>query len=285
MIEILVEQGSDEWHELRRNKIGASMAPIIMEMSPWKTPYKLWREILGLDPKQETNDAMIRGNQLEPIARSEFENMTGIKVFPKVFMHDRYPWMMASLDGIDDSKQHVVEIKCPGRTDHEMALDGIIPGKYIPQLQHQMEVCGVNSMFYFSFNGSSGKILELNRDDAYIESLLHKEFLFWKCVQDLEEPDLSDKDYIIREDDEWSQFSSNWISVQSKIKELVKEEEELRKSLISLAGNCNVKGAGVKLSRLIRKGNVDYKAIPEIQDIDIDKYRKSPIETWRLGVI
>ena len=39
----LVQQ-SEEWLEFRRSRIGASDAPIIMGVSPWKTHYKLWVE-------------------------------------------------------------------------------------------------------------------------------------------------------------------------------------------------------------------------------------------------
>jgi predicted phage-related endonuclease len=46
-----MQQQTPEWLEFRKNKIGASDAPIIMETSPWKTPYQLWLEKLSLDAK------------------------------------------------------------------------------------------------------------------------------------------------------------------------------------------------------------------------------------------
>ncbi len=52
-------QHSNEWLELRKNKIGASDAPIIMKVSPWKTPYRLWEEKLGLT-ECVSNQAMKR---------------------------------------------------------------------------------------------------------------------------------------------------------------------------------------------------------------------------------
>ena len=39
---IELTQNTPEWLEFRRKKIGASDAPIILEVSTWKTPYQLW---------------------------------------------------------------------------------------------------------------------------------------------------------------------------------------------------------------------------------------------------
>lgn len=47
-------------------------------------------------------------------------------------------------------------------------------------------------------------------------------------------------------------------------------------------GQSNTKGAGVRICRMVSKGNVDYKAIPELKNVDLKKYRKAPIEPWQL---
>ena len=93
-------QQTPEWLELRRKKIGASDAPCIMGVSPWKTPYELWLEKLT-GKEQSQTWAMKEGIRKEEEARTEFEKQTGIIVFPKVLISDKYDWMMASLDGID----------------------------------------------------------------------------------------------------------------------------------------------------------------------------------------
>lgn len=40
-------QNTQEWEKFRLQKIGASDAPIIMGVSPWKTPFQLWLEKTG----------------------------------------------------------------------------------------------------------------------------------------------------------------------------------------------------------------------------------------------
>src|SRR5271169_4709118 len=99
---MLVSQQDINWLEMRRNKIGASDAPIIMEVSPWKTPYQLWEEKLKLRPDTVENGAMKRGKQLEKKALREFENITGLMMLGQmVSVHPVRDWMIATLDGID----------------------------------------------------------------------------------------------------------------------------------------------------------------------------------------
>lgn len=150
-------QNTPEWHEYRRKKIGASDAPIIMEASPWKTPYQLWLDKTCKMTSPSTLPQK-RGLEMEEAARQSFEKMTGMIMFPKVMEHSEIDWMMASLDGIDMEGTAIVEIKCPGQVDHDIAKQGEIPEKYIPQLQHQLAVTGLEMVYYFSFDGFDGVI-------------------------------------------------------------------------------------------------------------------------------
>ena len=277
-------QQSDEWFALRRNHIGASDAPIIMGVSPWKTSYQLWEEKLGFR-KNNTTAAMQRGLDMEDEARREFEKVTGLIVFPEVVFHPEKEWMMASLDGIDIEHRNIVEIKCPGKQDHESAMDGVIPSKYYPQLQHQLAVTGLDKGFYFSYDGNSSVVLTIVKDSKYMSTMISREQEFWRCLTELEAPDLTDKDYVDRQDDIWNQTASKWLTVQHRLEKLKNEEDELRKMLICMSGKSNSKGAGIKLSRIVRRGSIDYKVIPELENVDLEKYRKEAIETWRIGKV
>lgn len=277
-----MKQNTPEWLEMRRNKIGASDSPIIMGVSPWTTPLQLWEQKLGLREEKYKTPRMQRGHDLEEKARHQFESMTGLSVFPQVIQHPDYEWMIASLDGIDFCHKNIVEIKCPSREDHLLAFGNMVPNKYKPQLQHQMEVCGLEKVYYFSFDGKEGKIIEVERDDKYIDKMLKKELEFWDCMQNFKTPALTDKDYIQQDNELWEAASNSWLDCHQKLEFLKKQEEELKETLIALSGGSNSKGAGIKLSKVIRKGNVDYNAIPELENVDLEKYRKKHIESWRL---
>lgn len=273
-----LEQGSQEWLEFRKSHITATDSCIIMGASHWKTRIQLYHEKKDPNYKSITNDRMQRGIDLEPIARDLFFAKTGHRMIPKVVVKD---WAMASLDGINDWNE-ILEIKCPGNRDHQLALSGKVPDHYYPQLQHQMWVCDAEKVFYFSFDGFDGVTIQVKRDNEYIEKMIAEEFKFYMCLKENTPPEPSEGDYIERNDDLWQQCASRWHSVNAAIKELEKEEDELRKQLIFLSGESNTKGAGISLCQVVRKGNVDYAKIPQLRGLDLEIYRKPAINSWRI---
>lgn len=274
-------QGTPEWLEMRRTKIGASDAPVIMKVSPWSTPYELWEEKLGLREREVTS-YMLRGLGMEEEARTEFERQTGITVFPDVMFHPKYPWMMASLDGIDIERQNIVELKCPGREDHSLALSGKVPEKYIPQLQHQMAVTGLDLVYYFSYDGNSSKVIEVERSERYQNQMIKAEEKFFECLVNLEAPELSDRDYKIIDNDLWRQVAAEWIDTKRTMESLQEKEEALRRQIIHMSNRGNVKGCGIKVAKTIRRGSIDYRSVPEIQGMDLESYRKRDQEVWKI---
>lgn len=274
-----LQQGSPEWLSLRKTKITATDASVIMGTSHWKTRIKLYHEKLSNDPPMPPNERMQRGTDLEPVARELFSIQTGIEIKPMVIVKD---WAMASLDGMNVLGTKIVEIKCPGEKDHSIALSGKIPDHYYPQVQHQIYVAGVDMSYYFSFDGIDGVIVEVLRDDKYIAKMLEEEKKFYDCLMTRTQPEPSENDYIERIDEPWKKCALRWQSVTSQIKELEKEEEEIRKQLIFMSGESNTKGAGISLCQIQRKGNVDYSKISELKNVDLDKYRKGSINSWRI---
>lgn len=178
---VRLKQRSKEWLQWRRTKIMASDSPSIMGVSPYKTPEQLFHEKTHCY-EQNVNPWMQRGVDLEPVALKLFEKESGLLLFPCVGEHEN-GWMAASFDGMTLEEDAIIEIKVPGKKDHQLALEGKIPPKYYPQLQHQLFVCGLSVVFYYSFDGQTGKIIEVKRDDNYIETMIEKEKEFWNILQ------------------------------------------------------------------------------------------------------
>lgn len=175
-------QKTKAWIDFRRRHICASDAPAILGMSPYKNIDDLYKEkTQGFE--QITNPYMQRGLDLEPIALEMFEKETGLILFPCVGVHDSNEWMAASFDGVTIDRKYIVEIKCPGKKDHAVALKGKIPKQYIAQLQHQIEVSGLDFSFYYSFDEQSKVIIEVKRDQEFIDIMLAKEKEFWDIIQ------------------------------------------------------------------------------------------------------
>ena len=277
-----LEQNTPEWLAFREDKIGASSAPIIMGVSPWMTPFQLYEQMLGVTPPTQENEAMRRGKALEEEARQKFIQQTGIAVKPAVAVHDKFSWLMASFDGLCEDNRVIVEIKCPGKEDHETALSGKVPEKYYPQLQHQLAVCGYEKAYYFSYNERSSALVTVDRNDDYIVELMKEEMAFLKCLHTFTPPKLTDRDYIIREDVAWRDLANELLALQKQKEVLEDREAAIKAELQVMAQGKNTKGCGIALQKIVRKGNVDYSAIPELKGVDVEKYRKAASEIWQV---
>lgn len=177
-----LQQGTDAWLQYRKSKICASDAPIIMSLSPWRTREQLLQEKIGVIEPQSINSSMQRGMILEPKARSCAEEMLNTLFIPEVLQSIENPWMCASYDGICIDNKLILEIKCTNKKNHELAKNGKIPDYYYPQVQHQIAVCDLDQCHYFSFDGSSGVVVVVDRDEDFIKSMIDME---WKFYQEM----------------------------------------------------------------------------------------------------
>lgn len=288
---INVKQQTPEWHALRRNKIGASDAPVIMEESPWKTPYQLWMEKLGLSEGQNQTPAMRYGLDLEDEVRKKVEAEIGQSFDPAFAISDEHYFMAASLDGLSVDRKSAIEIKCPGFKDHQVAISGEIPLKYKAQLHHQMMVLQIPEIYYCSFKKDAIyedlydlRIVIYKFDENYAKSLINAEIEFWNGLQELKPPQLNSKDYVNHNDDGWLEDSKAYVNAQLMRKKYEEEENIYKNKLIERCEGKNCIGGGVKLVNVARKGNVEYSAIPELQNVDLEKYRKPTSSYVKISV-
>jgi predicted phage-related endonuclease len=98
-------------------------------------------------------------------------------------LHPEFEWASASLDGLDIQRKFIVEIKCPGAKNHQLAVDGIVPAHYYAQIQHQLDCCDLDDAFYFSYDGNKGVMIEVRRDKGFIENMFDKERVFWDSIK------------------------------------------------------------------------------------------------------
>lgn len=196
---VSVKQNSQEWREWRGRGLGASNAPTIMGVSPWCSPFELWMEMTGIKSRPQPNEfairAMARGNQLEAKARKLFEREQGAE-YPSVSAsNDDFEYIRASFDGYNAERNEILEIKCPGKADHDKAKCGDIPEKYFPQLQQQFLVSGAEKGWYVSWDGKGSLVsIPVYPDAKYILELQASLLLFWHCVQERKSPEVSQKD-------------------------------------------------------------------------------------------
>jgi len=144
------EQGSDEWHEIRRGKIGGtSCATILVNGRGAKKlgagaqtmVYKKAAEFYTEPDDVYVNAAMQRGTELEPLARKRYEDETFQNVVEVGYI-SRNEFLGVSPDGLV-GENGGVEIKCPGAAEFLRFMDTqVIKKEYFYQCQWAMYLTG-----------------------------------------------------------------------------------------------------------------------------------------------
>ena len=275
-------QGSPEWLNWRRSKITATDACVIMGVSPYKTIRELYYEKVE-GTVQKTNAAMKYGNEKEHEAREWIEDILSTRFFPTVVESNIIEWMAASLDGINQDRTIAIEIKWNNKENHEFAKKDIVPCIHFPQIQHQYFVSEVKDIYYVSCWKDEKTFFHVSREDEYIENMIRSEIEFYNKVIKKIAPALGSEDYAKVEYDSELHDYWNFYTDASKMRlDAEKMESYYREQLIDKMGHRNAKSDVCMLTKYERKGSVDYSSIPELQGIDLEKYRKP--STWQYKI-
>ena len=275
-------QGSAEWHEHRRLNRNASESAAILGISPWVSPYQLWLLKTGR-AKPEANAAMRHGTALEPAARAAYEDRTGHVMQPLVLQDGDYS---ASLDGITLDGELVVEVKCPVRGRHSKLWQeieaGQAPGHYVVQIQHQLMVSGAAAAHLWVYDGNDGLLLLIPRDEVTMAAIREGWDLFQPFLDEDRAPPLTDIDTVQRLDDTWAQAAQAYSQAKQAAQASDEALERAREALVSLARHPREQGAGVAVTRFWKTGSVDYKRVPALQGVDLERYRGKAREEVRV---
>lgn len=186
------------WHDARRSTVGSSDIPIILGISPYKTPLDLWKIKTGKVHPEESNFAQQRGKDMEPIARDWFCERMGYYYEPKDFKIGRHT---ASLDGYNEVFHTGVEIKFNGKENHELAKQGKVPPVYLAQVHWQYYVACLEGAHYLSYQEGNSALVEVAKPEAHVITMLqHYADAFLDLVDTVTQPPLTDRDYLEAED-------------------------------------------------------------------------------------
>lgn len=281
-----LKQGTEEWHEHRKLFRNASESPIVMGLSPWMTPYQLWKIKTGRAAPQEATAPMKYGTEMEPFARAAYEEKTCLVMQPLVMTSGDYS---ASLDGITLDGDLIVEIKCPykGKSSElwQAVEIGEVPEMYRIQIQHQLLVSGAKLAHLFVFDGDDGILLTIAPDQVAQQRIKNAWDDFVNYVATYTPPPLVDGDTVLRDDLDWQLAAELYVAAKSKSDEISKVMDEAKSKLISLAKHNRESGCGVVVTRFWKQGSVNYKAIPELSNVDLEKFRGKSKEEVRVTVV
>ncbi len=222
------EQGSDAWLQWRQGGLGGSDAATIMGLNPWKTKYQLWAEKTGRLEPEPMNANMERGVRCEPIARQKYIAEVGLGSKPACFIHDEFPFMRASLDGISMSGDTIFETKAPGvRAYDKIVSQCRVPAYNVPQLQWNMIVSGATRAHFYPYSEDydTSMLLVMRQDTEMQDRLIEEAAAFWQLIQTDTPPEAEVDEHISVEYDapvmeEYVEMSVLLNSTQRRLKEL-----------------------------------------------------------------
>ena len=176
-----------KWIAMHKDGIGGTDAVAIVGESPWKTPYQVWLEKRGeVFEDQGQNERMYWGQQLEPLIRQQYADLTGYDVVvpDDVIIHPKYPWIIGTPDGIVQNDR-VFEAKT-ARRDQGWGDPGTdqIPDMYRVQVEHYMLLTELDRAdVAVLIGGSDFRIYNVHADPELQQVLFTKEQAFWNMVQ------------------------------------------------------------------------------------------------------
>ncbi|ANG62616.1 endonuclease [Marinobacterium aestuarii] len=301
-----LSQRTPAWHQWRNGGITASEAPVIMDRSPYKTPWRLWAEktALVLPDDLSANPNVQRGIQLEPKARLAFEQAHQDLLLPLCAEADHNPLLRASFDGINNAGEPV-ELKCPTANVFEEVRSAAEQSSayqlYWVQVQHQILVANASRGWLAFFYADELIEFEIARDDAFLVTLEENARQFWTLIQTRQEPaKCPERDYFVpagADQSRWAALSHHYLEVNHQAKALEQQLNthkqamtEVQQRLVAMMGAfAHAEYAGIKLCRYWVNGTVDYPALIAeqlggIDEATLSPYRKPAAERIRLTV-
>ncbi len=253
-------QGTPEWHEHRKLFRNASESPIVMGLSPWMTPFQLWQIKTGRTRPGEATAPMKHGTEMEPQARTAYEEKTGAVMQPLVMVSGEYS---ASLDGIDLNGELIVEIKCPykGKSSElwQSAEAGEVPEMYRVQVQHQLMVSEAKLAHLWVYDSTDGLLLNIDRDEVCQQRIRKAWDEFDNYVVTDTPPPMTEQDTVLRDDTEWQVAAEDYVVLKSLAEEAAARADEAKAKLIALARHNRESGSGVTVTRYYKQGGEEVR--------------------------
>ena len=277
-------QRSEEWKRWRKAGITATDTPVIMGVSAFKTPYRLWCEKIGRmqEPDLSAIPAVRYGVQNEARALRLFEEQTSDIIMPACAEHDQYPIFRASFDGLNTAGEPV-EIKCPSEDVlndvKARATQSDAYRMYVWQVMHQIFVADARKGWLVFLDGDKLIVFGVDRDEKMIADIKEKGIAFFESIVMQTEPDRDpERDFYTpqtpEEVDNWVGNANAWRRIQFKIDELKSEIERLkdsqetfRQELLKQMGQFDAADfAGVAVTRSFVKGAVNLSKVLELME-------------------
>ena len=289
----MIEQRSPEWFAARMNKLTGSNVGAALGLNPWKTPEDLIRQMVrehhGAESEFSGNIATESGTLHEPLALMDYLGKTGNLVEEcGFFVHPDHDWLGASPDGIigDDG---LVEVKCPFGLRNKKGEDLVFKTAeeqphYFAQMQIEMACTGRQWCDFYQWSNHGDSLERVEYQPKWFTDNLPELLAFYhRYINERDNPEhLEDKEKEINTFNT-KKLIEEWDSMSATIDDATARKKEILAELVQISKERNALFHGRKLTKVERKGNVQYAKIPELKGLDLEPYRGNPVEFWKLS--
>lgn len=311
---------TDEWHAWRNAGVPASEVAVILGLSPYKTPWRLWAERIGLLQPEDlsSNPHVLRGQLAEEFIVRFLEDRDDDMIVPTCAEADEFEILRASFDGLDRNGEPV-EIKAPAESTFEDLKDQGVNAEafalYVVQLQAQMlvanaakgrlifaKVAAINSPEGVKFVVEDTVEFTVERDDAFLATAIPKLLEFHAMVQERREPqkdpardvytpsDIADQEHWAARAEEYRKLAERKQALKAEVQLIDSQEEKIEGELIQRMGPfAEGEYGGLKITNFVRQGPVDWEAlardhIGDLSASTVESYRKPSSEMVKATV-
>ena len=275
---INLTQGSDEWLEYRRSRIGSSDVPALMGVSPYAHANDVLKSKLGFNKtlSDHTKRIFQDGHDFEARFRDQIQGQFNGEITAPVIESKKNDRFFTSIDLFNEEHQFYGEVKSTVSKDilSQVAANKV-PDHFYYQMNWTLGILGWDSGMLYVINRetSYGYELKVNFDPMI--------FAEQERIAEIFLNQLDEQRSILAPD----QIAlANIAAANKKIKRVQKMiddySERVKLEAEKLLGqSVKIEGAGISIERIERKGSIDYSAVPELKNIDLEKYRK-PTSTF-----
>lgn len=298
-------QRTPEWFQERKDRITGSVMGAVLGLSPWQKPQDVLRAMVrdhhGYPSEFKSNPAVDHGVYHETQALLAFMRKTGLQVQECGF----FPYgdaLGASPDGIT-SDDAVLEIKVPFglRNEKEAKFKTLAeqPHYYV-QVQMEMISAEKTKAYFVQYIPPKGdpflehshipeqisiEVVEL--DPNWLDDNLPAISAFYNLYKsELTNSEHLESLRVENRNQEIEKLAARYADLSQEIKLM---QDDQKSMLAKLVVGCEEKNTDFeigKLTKVSRKGSVDYAKLLEehAPTVDIETYRKEDSTFWRFSV-
>ena len=296
-------QRTAEWFEKRKGRVTGSSVGAILCLCPWRKPEDVLRAMVrdhhGAESEFQGNPATDYGTRMEIHAKLHFEKVTGLVVDPVGFV-TYSDWLGASPDGLIGDTA-VLEIKCPFKFRKEpnpVFVSLLEQPHYYAQVQIEMLVTGRNTAYFVQYAPAYGDVFDadyreekahivtVSRDEEWLDENLPKLKAFHDIyLSELDNPAHLEPLRVELNDDESLKILDQIGDLYDAIHNATEARKAAIDRLIDMAGGNDALIHGRKLTKVERKGSLQYAKLLKDHpiDVDLEGYRGKGSVSWRLS--